>query len=147
MTLPSDPLAAIVALLRDDPALAELVGGRIYGATRPNAGEDAHPGPALVLTPTGGPPSTGLPLADVEIEARCWGGLGHGAPARALAIWRALHAACNVADRNAAGSRLLWAVEAGGPALLFDPDTQEPFVRCDLRVATADEPLATTPNS
>ena len=73
------------------------------------------------------------------MEIRCWGGLGVDGAVRAVAIWRAIHRALNVSDRVAANARLLWAVEVSGPALLRDPDTQEPFVRCGVRAATADD--------
>ena len=83
-------------------------------------------------------PHPDLPLSDVEVELRCWGGLGPDGPHRAVEIWRALHAACNVGGLDIAGAHLLWAIEDGGPALLRDPDTGEAFVRASLRVATAD---------
>ena len=102
---------------------------------RPGALRDARRRPAAPR----------LPLAETDVDLRCWGGLGLDALSRALRIWRALHAALNVADRAVGDAHLLWAVEAGGPALLRDPDSGEYFVRCTARVAVADAPVEAGP--
>ena len=142
MTLPSDPLATLIAYLLTNEDVSALVGGRIYGGPRPTGSGVAAPVPAISIAPIGGAPRIDLPLAEVEMDLRCWGGLGPDGPYRAVAIWRALHAALNVHGRAIETAHLLWAVEESGPALLQDPDTHETFVRFRVRVATADSPLS-----
>lgn len=145
MTLPSDPLQALLDHLRADAELTTRTAGRIFGGDRPAGPSGALPapplGPSISARTDGGRAHPHLPLSDVQIDVRCWGGLGPGGPQRAFALWRALHAACNVGDLNVGGAHLLWALEDGGPALLRDPGTDEAFVRIILRVATADTAL------
>ena len=142
MTLPIYPLATLLTLLRADTDIATLTAARIYGGDRPPGASGDLPAPplgaALSARLSGGRAHPDLPLSDFEVELRCWGGLGPDGPHRAVEIWRALHAACNVGGLDIAGAHLLWAIEDGGPALLRDPDTGEAFVRASLRVATAD---------
>ncbi len=134
MTLPTDPLATLLDYLRADADLATLVGSRIYGLDRPVD----QSGAALTVSLDGGTPRPDLPIADVRAELRCWGGTGPDGPERATSIWRAVHAAVNIAYQAVGPATLLWAVESGGPTLLRDPDTNEAFARCALRIATAD---------
>ena len=145
MTLPVDPLTVLLDHLRADSEIATRTAGRIYGGDRPHGPDGDQPaaplGAALSARLAGGRPHPDLPLADVEIDLRCWGGVGPDGPQRAVAIWRALHAAVNTGGLNVNGAHLLWALEAQGPTLLRDPDTNEAFVRATLRVATADATL------
>ena len=145
MTLPVDPLTTLLDHLRADADLTALTAGRIYGGDRPSgpAGELPAPplGASLSARLSGGRAHPDLPLADVEVELRCWGGSGPDGSHRAVEIWRALHNASNVGGLDVSGAHLLWAIEEGGPALLRDPDTGEAFVRATLRVATADAAL------
>ncbi len=141
MTLPVDPLEALLTHLRADADLTALVGTRIYGADRPPVAADGQPstesGAAVSASLAGGTPHPDLPLADVLIDVIGWGGTGPDGPLRAVSIWRAVHATVNVAHRVSGAAHLLWAVEEQGPTLLRDPDTNEAFVRATLRVATA----------
>ena len=130
MTLPVDPLATLLDFLRADADLTSLVGSRIYGLDRP---VDAS-GAALTASLSGGTTRPDLPVAHLHVELRCWGGTGPDGPQRAMAIWRAVHGAVNVA-RPASPAALLWIVEGRGPSLLRDPDTDEAFVRTTLRLA------------
>lgn len=149
MSVPIDPLVALVALCRANGALMAETGGRIYGGDRPaavgghgGAATRAAAGAALTLRLNGGQPRPGLPLADLRVEARCWGGTGPDGPGRAVAIWRALRAAARVESVQAAGVHLLWSHEADGPHLLRDPETGEAFVRAEFRLGAADAPLS-----
>ncbi len=149
MTLPIDPLETLLAHLRADAGLTALVGTRIYGGDRPAGATgdqlSSESGASVTAQLSGGPTHPTLPLADVFIDVRCWGGVGPDGPLRAVSIWRALHAAVNVAHQSVAVSggnaHLLWALEEQGPTLLRDPDTNEAFVRATIRVATADAAL------
>ncbi|MXY80302.1 MAG: DUF3168 domain-containing protein [Chloroflexi bacterium] len=136
-----DPLATLLAHLRADAEIARLTGGRVFGGDRPAGPEGslaASPlGPSIDARLSGGRPHPDLPLIDAEVELRCWGGPGPGGPHAAVELWGALHAAVNVGGLDVAGAHLLWAVEAGGPVLLRDPETGEAYVRAALRVATA----------
>ena len=145
MTLPLDPLEALLTHLRADADLAALVGTRIYGGHRPEIAGSAGSGAALSAALAGGSAHPDLPLADVLVDVRCWGGVGPDGPNRAVAIWRALHGALNVSHSavtvSGGSAHLLWALEDLGPALLRDPDTGEAFVRSTARVATANAAL------
>ncbi|MCZ6707014.1 MAG: DUF3168 domain-containing protein [Chloroflexi bacterium] len=137
MTLPIDPLAALLDHLRADPDLTALIDDRLYGLDRPR---DAA-GAALTATLRGGVARPGLPLADLRVEIRCWGGTGPDGPQRAIAVWRACRAAVNISHRAVGQTHLLWCLEDGGPLLLRDPDSDEAFARAELRLATADAAL------
>lgn len=149
MTLPIDPLAALIALCEADADLVSATAGRIFGGDRPAAvgghggaaGESAA-GAALTLRLDGGTPRPGLPLADIRVEARCWGGTGPDGPGRAVTIWRALRGAARIESAAAGGAHLLWSHEADGPHLLRDPDSGEAFVRAEFRLGAADASLS-----
>ena len=136
MTLPVDPLATLIAFLKTNGDLTALVGTSIYGGDRPQQAS----GSALTLQLSGGGPHPDLAVSDVLVDMHCWGGVGPDGPHRASSIWRATHAALNVAHRSVAGAHLLWAVEERGPTSLRDPDSDEAFVRTTIRIATADDP-------
>ncbi len=135
-----DPLATLLTHLRADAEIARLTGGRVFGGDRPPGPDGSPPaaplGPSMGARLSGGRPHPDLPLIDAEVELRCWGGPGPGGAHAAVTLWQAMHAAVNVGGLDVAGTHLLWAVEAGGPALLRDPGTGESFVRATLRVAT-----------
>jgi hypothetical protein len=136
-----DPLATLLTHLRADTEIARLTGGRVFGGDRPPGPEGSSAaaplGPSISARLSGGRPHPDLPITDVDVELRCWGGPGPGGPRAAVTLWRALRAAVNTGGLDIDGAHLLWAVEAGGPALLRDPETGEAFVRAALRVATA----------
>ncbi len=138
-----DPLATLLTHLRADAEVARLTGGRVFGGERPPGPDGAQPaaplGPSISARLSGGRPHPDLPISDVDVELRCWGGHGPGGPHRAATLWRALRAAANVSGLDIGGAHLLWAVEEGGPSLLRAPETGEAFVRATLRVATADD--------
>ncbi len=145
MTLPADPVAAVLTYLRTDPDLLALVGDRIYGAGRPESGPASLPAPALTLTPVGGGGGGGgRRTATSRWLTWRWRSAAGAAWASTAPFGPWPSGAPSIAPSTSAIAwprtpRLLWAVEVSGPALLRDPDTQEPFVRCGVRAATADD--------
>ena len=87
-----DPLATLLAHLGADAEIARLTSGRVFGGERPPGplgGQPAAPlGASISARLSGGRAHPDLPISDVDVELRCWGGHGPGGPHRAATLWR-----------------------------------------------------------
>jgi len=140
-----DPLETVLAWLRQDPALAELVGTRVaakhrYGdATNGWATSQA----SLMVRLDGGLPDLDAPVQPVRLEVRCYAPSQHGA----MQVWRRLveisRATVRRAVLTASGSGLLhYLLQASGPSLLYDPDVRMDLVLCFFEALVAEEEVA-----
>lgn len=119
----ADPIEALVALLRADAPLAELVVGRVYGGEIPRAAVAAMPQRCVLLDPAGGGfiGQAFQDYSDIRVDVHCYGETRRDA-------WH-VHLACRDAlkqmrSQTIAGVRLLWARSAGGGVLAREPDTE-----------------------
>lgn len=111
-----DLLAALVANLRAVPAVAALVGERVYGLELP-AAETAHmPRLAVVVSPAGGADrgfTRSLALEAMRVDVRCYGATLH----EASLLRRVVRAHLRTVERVRVGTVLIhYATPAGGVA-------------------------------
>jgi hypothetical protein len=145
-----DPLEAVIALLRADGSLTELVGDRIaakhrYGdASKQIAGQGA-PGwstddAGLALRLDGGSPELYAPLQDVRIEARIYA----GSQIEGMQVWMRLVEISRDVDRalvDTTGGRALVHefLQDSGPSLLFDSDLSMDLVLAFFGASVGEE--------
>jgi hypothetical protein len=73
VTIP-DPISDLVALLREDSAVAALAGENVFGGGLPHDARIAMPQPAVVVKPAGGPGRRGYNLyRTTRIDTVCYG--------------------------------------------------------------------------
>lgn len=141
-----DPLEAVMSYLKQDGALAALVGTRI--AAKRRFGEAGQAGwtvgqAALVLRLNGGTPNIDVAVHEVSIEARCFA----GSQLEAMKIWMQLIQLSRDGVREAvnttSGSALLYSfLSASGPSLLWDPEAGMDFVAAFFDAVVAEGVLA-----
>lgn len=71
-----DPVAAIVALLRDDADVAALVGTRVFGVELPSSEAPSMPRAAVVISGSGGSgigAGSYVPIGQPRMDVRCYG--------------------------------------------------------------------------
>lgn len=136
-----DPVDAIVALLRADPALAGLIGGRVFNTELPESETGAMPRGAIVVAPSGG----GLigrayqQYGDVRLDVRCYG----ETPKAARDVWRSVQPALKGLRREVRlGCLMHWARQGGGPLSGRDPDTDWPSIWSSWQVLVAEVAVA-----
>lgn len=134
-----DPLETVIAYLRQDTRLMELVGTRVsskrrYGA---NAAADVAQGApgwnvgetALTIRMDGGGPDIYAPVQDVRLEVRCYA----SSQMAAMRVWRRLVELSRGVEREAvdtsAGRALLHnLLQSSGPSTLYDAQIGMDFV-------------------
>jgi hypothetical protein len=136
-----DPIAALVAWLKVDAALAALLDGRIFGGELPREQIASMPRPALVLRPAGG----GLlgrafqDFGDVRVDVECYGAVSRQAWEVNLAAYQALKHLSRVVS---AGVLLHWAQPSSKGVLARDPSTDWPVCLASYQVLAAEVPAA-----
>lgn len=138
-----DPLAALRTFLKQDQAVSDLVGGRVFAFELPDKENKSMPRAAVVLRQTGGGVfiggSTYLRLGDTRVDASCYGATAWEASQVSLAV----HTALKQMRRNTQGNVLLhWCNPSGGPTNLRDPDAEWPFVLTVWQVLAAEQEVA-----
>lgn len=133
----AEPIAALVAFLKDDPDSAALTAGRIYGGELPREQVPDMPRAAVVLRPAGGG-SIGRAYQDYgdrRIDVDCFG----DSPKAAWGLHLAVHDALKHLRRAVhAGVLLHWARESAGGVLARDPDTDWPIAASSWQVLAAE---------
>ena len=140
----SDPVAAIVALLKADAGVSALVSTRVFGEELPQAQAADMPRKGVVIRSAGGVSPVGGTLRHTgrRVDAICWG----ETPYEAGRINRAVFCALKEVRRERialdAGAVLIhWIEDASGPLSLRDADTSWPAVTQSFQIFHAmDEP-------
>lgn len=136
-------LAAIVAHLKADAAVATLVGVRVFGDELPPQVDRGFDMPAqcIVVRRSGGPPPPGsarsyLPLTRSRYDLHCYG-------VTALEsddVYSAAHIALRaLVPATVANTKLYNAIVEGGPRFGRDQDGQWPFTLAVYEIASADD--------
>jgi hypothetical protein len=136
-----DYIAAIIARLREVPALAELSGSLlITGEMRDLATRRW----GIYIGKTGGDESRPYtPILNATIEARCYGPNKY----ESMRLYRRLKPALEPTDRTGcgfvrAGCAILDIHQTGGPQEMIDPTDDAPFVLSRWRAMVAETPQA-----
>jgi hypothetical protein len=137
-----DPTGFILTIIRDDPAVAALVAGRVRGG-EPSKGDALGPGHFqrfVVLSRLGGLREKRLPVQEVRIAARCYGLTAQDAAALAGAVSDAIHA---IGPRVSSGGVGIWvSFDDGDGGADRDPDTTQPLEHLIISVAASTEAIA-----
>ncbi len=143
-----DPLETVIAWLKQNALLTELVSTRIaakhrYGQENSESQRWPVTQAGLMVRLDGGIPDLDATLQPIRLEVRCY------APTQlqAMAIWRRLVEISRDTDRQAVlttnGGGLLYRFnQSSGPSLLYDSDVKLDFVMCffDALVAEGEIP-------
>lgn len=134
-----DRVAALIAFLQTNAAVAELTAGRVYGGELPESEQRHQPRPAVVVSPGGGGSgSIGNAFqeyGDRSVDLRLYG----KTPGQADLLWRTVAPALKHLRREVhAGCLLHWAKPSVGEINLRDPNTQWPFVLASYQVLAAE---------
>ena len=131
-----DPLAALVAYLKADSAVAALASARVYGAELAPAEATSMPRHAVVCYATGGQPEHYVKLQAPRVDVMCYGPTPYEAKRLYLTVYDALKGA----EREEQTSALIHtALMNGGPLQNREPDTHWPFVWSSWTVTVSEE--------
>ena len=130
----ADPIAAVVAILRADTAVAAVAGTAVFGGELPRDAVATMPSPAIVVTPAGGTSLTGASFAQVDAQRIDVTAVG-ATPAAANALIRlAATALREVRRRVAAGTLIHWVNSAGGFLSARDNEGQWPMASQSFQI-------------
>jgi hypothetical protein len=138
-----DTRAAVIALLKSDPAVAGVTGGdggRVFGGRLPNAQVERMPRNGIVISWAGlGSGANGARSYETmqcdRLDVKCYG----SDPYEAGKVYRAVRVVLNGLTRRIVGTALLYeAVQTGGPLDLIEQDVDWPLVLgvWDVRAST-----------
>ncbi|MEZ5790505.1 MAG: DUF3168 domain-containing protein [Nitratireductor sp.] len=133
----SDPVSAIVAILKADSAVAALAETRIHGEELPQAVADAMPKKGVVIRSAGGfSPARGtLRHTGGRIDAICWGETPYEANRMNRAVFDCLKTVRRQRVALDAGAMLIhWIEDASSPFSLRDQDTNWPAVTQSFQI-------------
>lgn len=123
---PADPVAALVAILAADSAIATFAEGRVFGGELPEAETASMPRPAIVLKASGG--IAMMAGSYVETDTMRIDAYAYGARPKVAAGLMALVAAVlrRVSRVTAANTLIHWVQPAGGFSSGREPETEWP---------------------
>lgn len=128
-----DPIAEIVALLKDDPDVSAIAGARVFGGGLSTSARGQMPQAAVVVTPAGGPGRRGYNRYRVtRVDTTCYG----ATLKQSAQLHNVVREVLELLRRN--GS-LFWAKPASDGANALDPVTQWPTCYASYLVMSADE--------
>lgn len=135
MTTPN-VIAALVALLKADTAVAAIAGTRVYGGELPEADAPFMPRAAVVITPSGGERENGVDyLTRPHIDVRSYGATQR----EGWLLDQAVHDYLKHNLRKSAANTLVHSVSPDtGPFLMRDADGQWPMTFSTYRVLAAE---------
>lgn len=122
----TDPIAAVVAMLKAHDPLDDLVDGRVFGGELPQAEAEQMPRPAVLVRYSGGGTlgTSYQQWGDVRTDLICYGQTAK----TASDLWRICHPRLKqLARERWAECTLYWARESGGPLNVRDPVTEWPY--------------------
>ena len=132
-------VAMLIAILRADVAVADLVQARVFGAELPREEVGHMPRPAIVIAASGGG-SLGpgarsyVPWVVTRVDVQCYG----AAPYGAFEVHSAVYEVMTQLRRTTIDTTVLKdAVVAGGPIQSRDTNTDWPFVLGVYDVSTS----------
>ena len=141
MSAVTDPLDAVIALLKADTELDNLTSGRIFAAELDGKLSKVMPTAAIVVSDGGGTGSYGNAFqryGDSRYDLRCYG----GSPKTAKLVYRTAYPLLKQLEREVHNGCLLhWAKKSGGPMSLRDPDTKWPFIFSSWQILAAETPI------
>lgn len=122
----TDPVAAVVAFLKADDAVAALTGSRVFGGELPGREAKSMPRAAVVLKPAGGGLlGTGsADFGDQRLDVDCYASTPLGAWTLHLAVYTALK---HLRRGVYAETLVHWAKPSTKGTLARDPDTDWPI--------------------
>lgn len=138
--MPADPIAAIVAFLKADDAVAALASSRVFGGELPTRETKNMPRAAVVVKPAGG----GLlgmvdqDYGDQRVDVDCYAQTAHDAWSLHLAVYAALK---HMRRGVHAGTLLHWAKPSSRGTLARDPDTDWPDAISSWQVLAGESTL------
>jgi len=133
----SDPVSAIVAILKADSAVSALAGTRVYGEELPQAEADAMPRKGVVIRSSGGvsPVRGRMRHTGGRVDAICWAETPYQANLLNRAVFDALKSVLRRRVALDAGGVLIhWIEDASGPLSLRDADTNWPAVTQSFQI-------------
>lgn len=125
----ADIVAALVAILKADAAVAALAGDRVHGIELPAGEAAAMPGKGVVVRPAGGISPVGgyAEHTGGRVDVISWGETPYEAERLAGAVYLALKGQRRAVVATGAGDVLVhWIEEAGGRLSLRDAETDWP---------------------
>lgn len=137
-----DPVEAVIRLLSEDAALAELVGTRIAAKHRYGHGWKTTES-GVMVRPDGGIPALYVPLHQLRFEVRCYA----ADQETAIRVWQRLVEISRETDRArvavSGGRALVYRfLMASEPSLLFDAEADLDFALCFFETAVAEDAVA-----
>lgn len=133
----TDPVAALIVLLRADPTVSGLVTDRIYWGELPRTENTSQPQPAIVLKPAGGGLIGGgyAKYGDRRVDVFCYGETLNDS----WLVYAALRARLKQMRAEVwDGTALKWARESSGGVTDRDPRTQWPLTLSSWQVLAAE---------
>lgn len=133
----ADPIAALIALLKDDADVTTEVGTRVFGGELPPEETESMPRSAIVVKPAGGGflGSAYQQWGDTRADVVFYG----STPKDAWDVYRAAHPVLKQLGRSHwAGCLLHWAKLSGGPVSMRDADTDWPVVFTSWQVLASE---------
>lgn len=133
----SDPVSAIIAILKADSAVAALAGTRVFGEELPQAEAGAMPRKGVVIRSAGGisPVRGRLRHTGGRVDAICWAETPFEANQMNRAVFDALKSVLRTRVTLASGNVLIhWIEDASGPLSLRDADTNWPAVTQSFQI-------------
>lgn len=138
---PADVVAAVVAFLNADAAVAARTQGRVYGGELPRDQNVSMPQPAVVLRPAGGGAlgRAYQQFGDQRIDAYSYGATVRDAWLLHLDVRAALK---QMRRQTLAGTVLHWARISSDGTTAIDPVTQWPCATASYQVLAGDLAVA-----
>jgi len=136
----TDVLAALVALLQADPAIAAITQGRVYAGELPAEQAAEMPRPALVLQPQPGAAAVTAQAAlrTQRVDLVCWG----KTPGAAFELHRVAAAYLRQLSRSVAAGCLVHCIEdAGGFTAERDGNSGWPYSAQSFTALFSTEPV------
>jgi hypothetical protein len=138
MVATADALGALLIWLGDDPDIAMLTAGRLYGAELPTSEVGTMPKKVIIVRWAGGFGVIDvLLLSSWRVDIWCYG----ATPYEASVLHRFVHSRMKALPGiTIAGVKLYPAQESGGPLSVRELDTKWPAVIQSFAVLFADDP-------
>lgn len=139
MSSVSDPVAAVIALLKDDATVSGLVGTRVFGGELPESENVSMPRACVTITRAGtasvNQTDSYLEVGRVRVDVRCYG----ASPYEGDRVYRAVYGALKQMRRVVkSGVMLLSVSEETGGQMLRDPDAHWAFTFSSWRIMASE---------